>query len=133
MTDGARDITVDHNTIVQVNAMGIVQIDGPPVLGFVYTNNLSTYGTYGIAGTGHGSGNSAIGAYLPGSDISRNVIAGGPPANYPAGNSFPSPAQFQTQFMSYLGFDYRLVASSPWRGAGTDGMDLGAPPLTALR
>jgi hypothetical protein len=133
MTDGARDITVDHNTIVQVNAMGIVQIDGPPVLGFVYTNNLSTYGTYGIAGTGHGSGNSAIGAFLPGSDISRNVIAGGPAANYPPNNSFPSPAQFQTQFMSYLGFDYRLIASSPWRSAGTDGMDLGAPPLIALR
>ena len=133
MTDGARDITVDHNTIVQVNAMGIVQIDGPPVLGFVFTNNLSTYGTYGIAGTGHGSGNSAIGAFLPGSDISRNVIAGGPAANYPPNNSFPSPAQFQTQFMSYLGFDYRLIASSPWRSAGTDGMDLGAPPLTALR
>jgi hypothetical protein len=111
----------------------LVPIDGPPVLGFVYTNNLSTYGTYGIAGTGHGSGNSAIGAFLPGSDISRNVIAGGPAANYPPNNSFPSPAQFQTQFMSYLGSDYRLIASSPWRSAGTDGMDLGAPPLTALR
>jgi hypothetical protein len=31
MTDGARDITVDHNTIVQANALGVVQIDGPPV------------------------------------------------------------------------------------------------------
>jgi hypothetical protein len=133
MTDGARDITVDHNTIVQVNALGIVQIDGPPVLSFVYTNNLSKYGSYGITGTGRGSGNSAIGAYLPGADISRNVIAGAPAANYPVDNSFPSPAQFETQFMSFAGFDYRLISSSPWRGAGSDGMDLGAPPLTALR
>ena len=80
MTDGARDITVDHNTVVQVNASGVVQIDGPPVLGFVYTNNLSKYGSYGIAGTGRGSGNSAISAYLPGSDITRNVMAGAPAA-----------------------------------------------------
>ena len=127
MTDGARDITVDHNTVVQGHASGIVQIDGPPVLGFVFTNNLSTYGSYGIAGTGHGSGNSAIGAYLPGSDITRNVLAGAPSASYPAGNSFPSAAQFATQFVSFEGGDYRLIASSPWRGAGTDGQDLGAP------
>jgi hypothetical protein len=97
------------------------------VLGFVFTNNLSTYGSYGIAGTGHGSGNSAIGAYLPGSDITRNVLAGAPSASYPAGNSFPSAAQFETQFVSFTGGDYRLIASSPWRGAGTDGQDLGAP------
>jgi hypothetical protein len=127
MTDGARDITVDHNTIVQVNASGIVQIDGPPVLGFVYTNNLSKYGRYGFSGTGHGSGSSAIDAYLPGSNITRNVIAGASASSYPPGNSFPSAAQFEAQFVSFGGADYHLVEASPWRGAGTDGLDLGAP------
>lgn len=126
MTDGARDITVDHNTVAQVNASGVVQIDGPPVLGFVYTNNLSKHGNYGIAGSGRGSGNDAIGAYLPGSVITHNVIAGGSAAKYPAGNSFPAAAQFETQFASYAGADFRLVANSAWRGAGTDGLDLGA-------
>jgi hypothetical protein len=115
-----------------VNASGVVQIDGPPVLGFVFTNNLTTLGKYGIAGTGHGSGNSAIGAFLPGSDISRNVIAGGVAGQYPSGNSFPSVAQFQAQFVSFAGGDYRLASSSPWRGAGSDGQDLGAP-LGAVR
>src|SRR4051794_20299784 len=100
MTDGARDITVDHNTVVQGKASGIVQIDGPPVLGFVYTNNLSKYGSYGFSGTGKGSGNSAINAYLPGADIIRNVIAGGAPGNNPSGNSFPSVAQFGAQFVA---------------------------------
>jgi hypothetical protein len=127
MTDGARDITVDHNTVVQVNASGFVQIDGPPVLGFVFTNNLTKLGKYGIAGTGHGSGNSAISAFLPGSDITRNVIAGAVAGQYPGGNSFPSAAQFETQFISFVGGDYRLIGTSPWRGAGTDGQDLGAP------
>ena len=106
---------------------GVVQIDGPPVLGFVYTNNLSTSGAYGIAGTGRSPGNSSISAFLPGSDITRNVIAGAPAASYPADNSFPSAAQFATQFVSFGGGDYRLIMSSPWRGAGTDGQDLGAP------
>ncbi|MGH9141759.1 MAG: hypothetical protein ACRD2I_11560 [Vicinamibacterales bacterium] len=127
MTDGARDITVDHNTIVQVNASGVVQIDGPPVLGFVYTNNLSKSGAHGIAGTARASGNSAITAYLPGSDINRNVMAGAPAASYPPGNSFPSVAQFEAQFVSFASGDYRLIMSSPWRVAGTDGQDLGAP------
>jgi len=131
MTDGARDITVDHNTVIQGKASGIVQIDGPPVLGFVYTNNLSKYGSYGIAGTGHGSGNSAIAAFLPGSDITRNVIAGGPAATYPAGNSFPTAPQFEAQFVAFGAADYRLIASSPWRSAGTDGLDLGAPMASA--
>jgi hypothetical protein len=127
MTDGARDITVDHNTVIQGKASGIVQIDGPPVLEFVYTNNLSQYGSYGIAGTGHGSGNSAIAAFLPGADITRNVIAGGPAGNYPGGNSFPTAAQFQAQFVAFAAGDYRLIDGSPWRSAGTDGQDLGAP------
>ena len=55
-----------------------------------------------------------------------NVIAGAPSANYPAGNSCPSVAQFETQFIAFGDDDYRLIADSPWRGAGSDGQDLGA-------
>jgi hypothetical protein len=47
-------------------------------------------------------------------------------ARYPATNSFPSSAQFESQFVSYAAGDYRLTAASPWRNAGTDGRDLGA-------
>jgi hypothetical protein len=57
--------------------------------------------------------------------ISRNVIAGGSAGRYPADNSYPSPAQFESQFAGYAAGDYRLIASSPWRGAATDGGDLG--------
>jgi hypothetical protein len=127
LTGGARDITVDHNTIIQDHASGLVTMDGAPVLGFVYTNNLSKHNNYGIIGTGRGMGNDAIAAFLPGAQIDRNIIAGAPAARYPAGNSFPSAAQFETQFAAYAGGDYRLIAGSPWRGAGTDGFDLGAP------
>ena len=34
--------------------------------------------------------------------------------------------QFEEQFESFAASDFRLRAGSPWRGAGTDGRDLGA-------
>src|SRR5262249_25595480 len=126
LTGGARDITIDHNTIIQNHASGIVQADGAPVLGFVFTNNLARHNSYGIIGTNHGVGNDSIGAFLPGSEIDRNVMAGGAAGKYPVGNSFPTAAQFETQFVAYEGGDFRLAANSPWRGAGSDGLDLGA-------
>ena len=55
-----------------------------------------------------------------------NVIADAPSRNYPPGNLYPSSSEFRRQFMSYENGDYRLVPSSPWRGAGNDGLDLGA-------
>jgi len=131
MSGGARDVTIDHNTIAQEHASGIVNLDGPPVLEFVYTNNLSKHNDYGFIGTDRGIGDDSIYAFLPGSSISRNVLAGGPADKYPPDNSFPSTAQFEAQFVSYAGGDYRLIASSPWRGAGTDGGDLGASSAPA--
>ena len=126
LTGGARDIAVDHNTVISDHGGGIVTMDGPPVLGFRFTNNLAKQNTYGIIGTNHGVGADSINAYLPGAIVSRNVIAGGAAGRYPGDNSYPSPAQFESQFASYATGDYRLVAGSPWRGAATDGGDLGA-------
>ena len=122
---GARDVTVDHNTIISDHGSGIVTMDGPPVLGFTFTNNLAKHNLYGFIGSGRGIGADSISAFLPGSVISRNVIAGGSESRYPGDNSYPSVAQFESQFAGYAAGDYRLVAASPWRGAATDGRDLG--------
>jgi hypothetical protein len=91
---------------------------------------------YGIIGTSHGPGNDSITAFLPASRITQNVMAGGNAGAYPGGNSFPTTAQFDAQFVSYAGGDYRLIGASPWHAAGTDGLDLGAvfsaaPAVTA--
>jgi hypothetical protein len=123
---GPRDVTVDHNTIAQDHASGVILADGAPAVGFTFTNNLAKHNSYGIFGSDHGVGNDSISAYLPGSTITRNVLAGGSSGQYPGGNSFPTVAQFESQFMSYGGGDYRLTAGSAWRGSGTDGRDLGA-------
>ena len=125
MTGAPRDITVDHNTIIQDHASGLVQADGAPVLGFVFTNNLARHNNYGIIGSNHGVGNDSIAAYLPGSDITRNVIAGAASGKYPGGNSFPTAEKFEGQFVSYAAGDYRLTGGSPWRL-------LASPPVIAL-
>ncbi len=126
LAGGPRGIVVDHNTIIQDHADGLVQIDGPPVQQFSFTNNLARHNTYGIIGTSRGVGNDTIRAYLPVSMITHNVLAGGSASQYPVGNSFPATADFEAQFVAYSQGDYALVAGSSWRRGGTDSLDLGA-------
>ncbi len=126
ISGGPRDITIDHNTIISDHGSGVLLLDGPGILQFTFTNNLAKTNAYGIIGTSHGIGNDSIGAFLPGSTITQNVLADGNAGAYPGGNAFPTSAQFEAQFVSYGTGDYRLIPSSPWHAAGLDGQDLGA-------
>jgi hypothetical protein len=126
LTGGPRDITIDHNTIASDHGSGVIQADGAPILQFTFTNNLAKHNAFGIIGTNHGVGNDSISAYLPGATITSNVLAGGTAGRYPAGNSFPTTAQFESQFVSYANGDLHLISGSVWHDAGTDGRDLGA-------
>jgi hypothetical protein len=124
--DNPRDIVVDHNTFISPDGYGVVNVSGAATTGFVFTNNVARHNSYGIIGTGYGVGNSSIAQFFPGSTITRNVFAGGNASLYPAGNLFPTVADFVAQFVSYAGGDFSLVPTSSWRNAGTDGADLGA-------
>jgi len=121
-----RDVTIDHNTIISDHGLGVLQLDGGQIQQFTFTNNLAKANSYGVIGTSRGVGNDSITAFLPAVKFTQNVLAGGNGAVYPAGNSFPTTQQFEAQFVSYSGGDYRLNTGSPWRGAGLDGLDLGA-------
>jgi len=123
-----RDITIDHNTIVQGASNGLVKIAHGVTQGFTLTNNIASHGEYGIIGTDHAIGNDSIAAFLPGATITHNVIAGARPSAYPSGNLFPSVEEFRKQFVSVADRDYRLVQASPWHRAGAGGQDLGANP-----
>jgi len=127
IVNAPRDLTIDHNTIISDHGSGVVQVDGPPVLEFKFTNNLAKHNSYGFIGTSHAYGSDTISAFFPASEITCNVLAGGSANLYPAGNSFPTTDQFAAQFVSYTGGDYHLVASSPWHKAALDGQDMGAP------
>jgi hypothetical protein len=62
--------------------------------------------------------------------VTRNLLSEGVATRYPAGNFF-SPV-FDSQFADVRGGDFRLIDSSPFRSAGTDGADLGVD-LTRLK
>jgi hypothetical protein len=125
MTDGPRDVTLDHNTIIQGESSGIAKVDGR-VDGFVFTNNITGHGAYGIIASARAPGNDSIQNTMPGARISGNVIAGGNPSWYPAGNLFPSLDELRRQFVNFAAHDFRLLTDSAWMKAGTDGRTLGA-------
>jgi hypothetical protein len=129
ITGGPRDVVIDHNTIVSPSGSGVVNADGEPVTGFVFTNNVARHNTYGIIGGGQGMGRDTLDYYFPGSLIARNVLAGGKASRYPSGNLFPTEAQFQAHFVNYAGGDFTLVPGTDWERAGTDGLDLGADQI----
>lgn len=125
LTDTPRDITVDHNTVIQGSSNGVIKVDRV-VDGFVFTNNVASHGAYGIIATSHGVGNDSIRASFPGGLVTGNVLAGGEARLYPAGNFFPSMDDFRRQFIDFDAHDFRLRLASPWTKAGTDGRNLGA-------
>jgi hypothetical protein len=123
---GPANVRIDHNTIIQGESGGIFKMGSGASHDFAFTNNIAAHGDFGIIGDNHAIGLDSIRTYLPGARIERNVIAGGDARRYPAGNEFPSLETFVQQFADYVKRDYRLRLSSPWRGAGSDGRDLGA-------
>ena len=126
LLNGPRNIVVDHNTIIATDGGGVLQLDGPPISGFVFTNNVARHNAYGIIGTARAPGMDSIRAFLPDAVITHNVLAGGDPSLYPPGNHFPSVAQFEWHFADYPNHYFALKPGTDWANAGTDGRDLGA-------
>lgn len=134
-----RDITIDHNTVLHsgnivtfyagsyIDSSG-TRVTGGPVAGFVFTNNLLNHNAYGIFGSGQAYGNGALSYYTIAPVVRRNVFASDRSiaSRYPADNFFPTVAAFLESFVNPALKDYRLASWSPYRGAGTDGTDLGA-------
>ena len=133
-----RDITIDHNTVLHtgnivlfysgsyINASG-TKVTGGPIRGFVFTNNMGKHNGYGIFGSGQSSGTVTLAFYAPGYVVRRNVLASDKSvaSRYPSDNFFPTVAAFTAGFVDPATRDYRLVSSSPYIDAGTDGQDIG--------
>ena len=125
----AANVEVNHNTVLHtgnlVTAYGETRGTPDPMPGFRFTNNLAQHNANGLFGNAIGVGNQAISAYFPDGVVRANVLAGGQASRYPAGNFFPSVTQFMTDFVDASKGDFRLSPRSAYRGAGTDGVDLG--------
>jgi hypothetical protein len=133
-----RNITIDHNTVLHtgnvmtfysgsyINSSG-ARVTGGPILGFVFTNNMTKHNAYGIFGSGQSPGTGSLNYYTPGAVVRRNVLAtdNSVASRYPPDNFFPTLAAFNAGFVDPAERDYRLVATSPYIDGGTDGRDIG--------
>jgi hypothetical protein len=124
---GPSHVTIDHNTgfTAGANAVSMFAENTPQADQFVFTNNIVQNGLYGFRGTGSGDGVATLNMHFSNWTFQKNAIIAGASANYPTGNFFPS-GMTAVQFANVATKDYRLAAGSPYVGAGTDGLDLGA-------
>ena len=118
---GARDIKIDHNTTTRDKNPALTLGDKPKYgQNFVFTHNLVPHGDYGVIGS-EGAGKASLDFFLISYKFDHNAIFGGGAASdYPPGNFFPS--------IDGVGFapDWSLKPGGKFKGAGSDGRDLGA-------
>lgn len=111
----------------------------PKMANFTITNNVVSAGAYPVWSTG-GTENCAywgkpaitFDTCFTSNPFSNNAViatpANSPASIWPSGNFFPATVD-ALQFVNYNngnGGDYHFLPSSPYKGAGTDGKDLGA-------
>jgi hypothetical protein len=127
------NVNVFHNTGLAGGA-AILSLNGASVLpyvGFNFSNNLETYGSYGILGCSGLVGTNVLTSCAPGYTWSNNILIGSA-----TGLVSPSSINF-ANYNNGNGGDYRLcqgpgtpastcTAASPYANKGTDGRDIGA-------
>jgi hypothetical protein len=126
LTEGGRDMTFDHNTVLQ-DGWSVIGVSHA-VQNFVFTSNIVPDYSWAIIGDTTAPGNSTISKYFPYSTFAANVFAGADPTRYPSGNFYPA-SMTDVRFVNYVpltGGNYRLGVTSLYRSAGRDGADVGA-------
>jgi Bacterial Ig domain len=124
---GTANVAFEHNTADHTGET-TVNADGTPHSGFVFRDNIVTYGSYGIFGSGAGPGNVTLNRYFPNAIVRRNVFAGrnAPSAasSYPADNFFVASLD-EVGFVDRANRNYLLRPSSSYRDAASDGTNIG--------
>ena len=92
---------------------------------FEFGDNIAARGAYGIHADDAAEGVPALDRHTPGWLFASSLVIAAPTASYPTGNSYPASAS-AVGFVNYGGGDYRLAASSPYKGTATGGTDPGA-------
>jgi hypothetical protein len=128
--NGPSDVVIEHNTVQQsgniLMAYGGSQSQPQAITGVRFRDNIIRHNTYGVHGSGRGVGEDTLRTYFPGIVFSSNAIAGGNARGYPAGNTFVSEDEWETQFQNAAAGDFRLQPNSRFKKAASDGKDLGA-------
>jgi hypothetical protein len=119
---GPSELVIEHNTALHTG--NIVMVEGEPVRPFVFQNNIVVHNDYGVAGSGTAPGRNTLDAYFPGAVFRKNVIVGGAAGEHPRDNFFPRSLE-AVGFVNRARRDYRLADRGPYKGAATDGTDIG--------
>jgi hypothetical protein len=126
VVNGPVDVTIRHNTAMTVPG-GTLGFSENKVAAsqFDFSDNIMSRGQYGFIGSGTGEGVPTLNAFYTGYAFAKNAIIGGGNGSYPAGNMFPANMK-AVGFVNSSSGNYRLSATSPYKGAASDGTDLGA-------
>lgn len=124
--EGVASLVIDRNTVMHGDTAVMFAYGAHQMTGFVFTNNAARHGEYGIMGDNGRVGTYSINMYFPGAVVAGNVLAEGVASLYPAGNSFPTLAEWAASFANPGAGDYRLLPTSPFYSAGTGGSVPGA-------
>jgi hypothetical protein len=137
-----QNVTINHITAFPSSTMFIIgdTLTSTPMKNFVFTNSIVNATAYPVWSTGGGATNCAyedkplttFNACFSPYTFTRNALIGNlssyPPSLWPSANFFPATSS-AVQFVNYSngnGGNYQLLPSSPYKGKGTDGKDLGA-------
>jgi hypothetical protein len=142
-----KNVSINHITAFPPSgSFSIGNTTGTKIPNFIVNNSVITAGKYPVWSTGGGTANCAyynqplttVTACFNPSSFAHNAIIASPsaypPSSWPSGNFFPATTS-AVQFVNYnggIGGDYHLLASSPYKNAGSDGKDLGADVDTML-
>jgi len=139
-TEVLSNVSLQHITAFPDPTAHIMSLEDPvpPMTGFVFVNNLVYSPTFPTASAGGGSTDCAASevpltimqtCFGTGYTFTSNVLFGDfskyPAAKWPAGQTFLT-SEDSVGFVDYSGGNYELSSSSPYKGAATDGRDVGA-------
>jgi hypothetical protein len=133
-----KNVSINHITAFPPSgAFSIGNTTSTKLPNFIIANSLITAGNYPVWSSGGGTANCAYynhplttfsDCFSPYS-FNRNAMiatpSAYPPSTWPSGNFFPA-TMSAVQFVNYSGRNYQLEPSSPYKGKGSDGKDLGA-------
>lgn len=117
---GPADLTIERNTAL--NPANIIMTEGDPTEDLRFAGNIVRHNEYGIIGSGTGPGQQTIERYMPGAELTGNVIVGGNMLSYPDGNTFA--VSMDEVLANSKDGDFRVAQSK--RGAVTAGADIDA-------
>jgi hypothetical protein len=118
-------LTITHNTTFASAAVTMFATL-PQATNFIFRDNISTRGDYGVFGSGQGEGIRPLDYYAaPGYVFLRNVIISAPPSLYPTGSFYPATVA-DVGFVDQASGNYRLLSTSAYAKQATDGRDPGA-------